>query len=139
MGKHYRVLQRHLLYLSTQLIPSSNTLKKMKAACHIVSVRNQLKALHLILFFRKDNTYWENAACTVLSGVTVNVHRLLCVALSQTVRNYNLLYYKSLASMGIASEMLMNYRSCTLKLGFKGRFLKCFKKCSLNQNRNKKI
>lgn len=104
----------------------------MKAACHVVSVRNRLNAFHLILFFRKDNPYWENAACTVLSGATVNVHMLLCVALSPTVQNYNLLYYKSLASMGIASEMLI--RSCTLKLSFKGRFLKRFKKCSLNQD-----
>lgn len=111
----------------------------MKAACHIVSVRNQLNALHLILVFRKDNTYREDAASIVLSGVSANVHMLFYVALSPTVQNYNLLYYKSLASLGIVSEMLITYRSCTLKLGFKGRFLKCFKKCSLNQDKVTKI
>jgi len=102
----------------------------MKAACHIVSARNRLNTLHWVLFFRKDNTHWEYAACTVLSRVTVNVcaHAFMCGIVTDS-----LLVCKRLASMGIASEMLNNYRSCTLKL--KGRFLKCFKKCSLNQDR----
>lgn len=107
----------------------------MKAACHIVSVRNWLKALHSILGLREDKTYWGKAAWTVLSGATVNVHTLSFVASSLRVQNCGVVCYKSLEPRGTASDMLISYRSCTLKLLFKGRFLKCFKKCSLNQGR----